>query len=105
MPSQRLSPQRQRVLCRQTVLPLVGLHTSFWVLLVVTITASGAQYAVPVPGALGAPEAVLIAGLTAAGLAHGPTVAAAATFRMITYWLPSVPGFFEIQWLRRKGHL
>ncbi len=90
-------------LCLYATLALVGLHTSFAVLVVVTMLASTAQYAVPVPGALGAPEALLVAGLTSAGLANPPAVAAALSYRMLTYWLPPIPGWLILQRLRHRA--
>jgi glycosyltransferase 2 family protein len=91
------------VLCLYSTLQLVHLHTDIAVLVAVTMLANTAQRAVPIPGALGAPEAILVAGLTGAGLASTPVVAAALTYRMFTYWLPAIPGFFFIRHLRHRG--
>jgi undecaprenyl-diphosphatase len=75
-----------------------------------TITAvylGGAAVAAvaPTPGGLGALEAALVAGLTAAGAASGPAVAAVLVYRLITFWLPILPGFFAYRALRREGAL
>jgi undecaprenyl-diphosphatase len=59
----------------------------------------------PTPGGLGALEAALVAGLTAAGAASGPAVAAVLAYRLITYWLPVVPGLVAFRVLRRRGTL
>jgi glycosyltransferase 2 family protein len=88
--------------CLASCLRLVDTSTSFSVLVVVTVLALGAQYAVPVPGALGAPEAILVAGLTAAGVAQSPAVAAVATYRMLVYWLPAIPGWLLLRSLRHR---
>jgi glycosyltransferase 2 family protein len=59
----------------------------------------------PTPGGLGAIEATLVAGLTAAGAAAAPAVAAVLAFRLITYWLPAVPGAVAFRMLRKAGSL
>ncbi len=91
--------------CLAACLAVVHQRTSVAVLVVVTQLAVIAQKAVPVPGALGAPEAVIVAGLTAAGLANPQVVAATLSFRLLTYWLPAVPGFFGIRHYRHRGYL
>lgn len=59
----------------------------------------------PTPGGLGALEAALIAGLTGFGLASGPAVAAVLTFRLATFWLPILPGWFTLAWMQRNGEI
>ena len=48
--------------------------------------------AMPTPGGVGGVEAGTTAGLLAYGVATTPALAAALTFRLITYWLPLVAG-------------
>jgi uncharacterized membrane protein YbhN (UPF0104 family) len=57
----------------------------------------------PTPGGLGAIEAALVAGLTAVGVAHGPAIAGVLTFRLVTYWLPILPGWWAFHSLQRRG--
>jgi uncharacterized protein (TIRG00374 family) len=59
----------------------------------------------PTPGGLGAVEAALAAGLTAAGLPGGVAVSSVLLFRLITFWIPTVPGYFAFNWLTKKGAL
>jgi glycosyltransferase 2 family protein len=59
----------------------------------------------PTPGGLGALEAALIAGLTGFGLASGPAVAAVLSFRLLTFWLPILPGWFAAAWMQRNDEL
>lgn len=59
----------------------------------------------PTPGGLGALEAALIAGLTGFGLASGPAVAAVLSFRLLTFWLPILPGWFSLAWMQRNGEI
>jgi undecaprenyl-diphosphatase len=74
---------------------------------IVAIYLGGAAVAAaaPTPGGLGALEAALVAGLTAAGAATGPAVATVLSYRLITYWLPVVPGLVAFRVLRRSGTL
>ena len=74
---------------------------------IVAIYLGGAAVAAvaPTPGGLGAIEAALVAGLTAAGAATGPAVATVLAYRLITYWLPVVPGVVALRVLRRSGTL
>ena len=57
----------------------------------------------PTPGNLGALEAALVVGLTGIGVPAGPSVAGVLTFRLITYWLPTAPGFLAFRVLQRRG--
>lgn len=59
----------------------------------------------PTPGGLGAMEAALVAGLTGLGVPSAPAVAGVLTFRMATFWLPTLPGWLAFRWLRRSGDL
>jgi undecaprenyl-diphosphatase len=75
-----------------------------------TITAvflggSAVAAAAPTPGGLGALEAALVAGLTAAGASSGPAIAAVLVYRLVTYWLPVIPGGVAYHLLRKSGSL
>jgi uncharacterized membrane protein YbhN (UPF0104 family) len=59
----------------------------------------------PTPGGLGAMEAALIAALTRLGVAAGPAVAAALTFRLITFWVPLPVGGWALRRGRKNGWL
>ncbi len=61
-------------------------------LIVATQLASAASRTVPIPGGLGAPEAILIAALASTGVQHEDAIVAALAFRMLSYWLPTLPG-------------
>lgn len=61
--------------------------------------------AAPTPGGLGAVEAALSAGLTAAGLDGGIAVSAVLLYRLITFWLPTIPGYVAFNRLQRVGAL
>ncbi len=57
--------------------------------------------AAPTPGGIGAVEAALAAGLTAAGLDGSTAVQAALLFRAVTFWIPMVPGWLSFGYLQR----
>lgn len=59
----------------------------------------------PTPGGIGAMEAALIASLTRLGVAGGAAVAAALTFRLVTFWLPMPVGGWALRHGRREGWL
>lgn len=56
----------------------------------------------PTPGGLGGTEAALVAGLTRIGPTAGQAVAAALTFRLLTFWLPIIPGLIALRRLRKR---
>ncbi|GEL19799.1 lysylphosphatidylglycerol synthase transmembrane domain-containing protein [Pseudonocardia asaccharolytica] len=57
----------------------------------------------PVPGGLGATEALTIAGLTGLGVAPPAAVATVLTMRLLTYWLPVLPGIAVFRYLQHHG--
>jgi glycosyltransferase 2 family protein len=59
----------------------------------------------PTPGGIGAVEAALIAGLTAAGLDKETAVPAVFLFRLATFWLPILPGWLAFTWLQRTDRI
>jgi uncharacterized membrane protein YbhN (UPF0104 family) len=75
------------------------------VVAVVYLAGATLGQAAPTPGGLGAVEAALAAGLTAGGLDGGIAVSAVLLFRVLTFWLPTIPGYFSFNWLTRKGLL
>ncbi|MFL6070575.1 MAG: lysylphosphatidylglycerol synthase domain-containing protein [Actinomycetes bacterium] len=71
----------------------------------VYLAAGAVGSAAPTPGGIGAVEAALAAGLTAAGLDTSTAVQAALLFRATTFWLPMVPGWLSFTYLQRAGAL
>jgi glycosyltransferase 2 family protein len=72
---------------------------------VVYLVAATIATAAPTPGGLGALEASLIAGLTAAGLPGRIAVPAVFLYRLATFWFPVLPGWLGFRWLRRREYL
>jgi uncharacterized membrane protein YbhN (UPF0104 family) len=71
--------------------------------LAVYVGASALASPAPTPGNLGAVEAALVAGLTGIGVAPEPAVAAVLAFRLLTFWLPIVPGLVAFRLLQHRG--
>lgn len=60
---------------------------------------------VPTPGGIGGVEAVLAAGLTASGVPSAVAATSVIVFRLLTWWLPVIPGWFAFTALQRRGAL
>jgi undecaprenyl-diphosphatase len=69
------------------------------------LVAAALGSAAPTPGGLGAVEGALLAALTGYGMASGTAVSAVLTFRLVTYWLPMLPGWFMLHQMQRRGEL
>ena len=61
--------------------------------------------AAPTPGGIGAVEAALIAGLTASGIPSGTALSGVLLYRVVTFWLPVLPGWYAFANLQRKNSL
>lgn len=82
-----------------------GGSMSIAVIAVVYLAGATLGQAAPTPGGLGAVEAALAAGLTAGGLDAGTAVSAVLAFRLLTFWLPTIPGYWAFNHLTRVGAL
>ena len=71
----------------------------------VYLTGSALGSIIPTPGGLGAVEAALTAGLTAAGVPGAVAVSAVLLFRLLTFWLPVPLGWGALNLLERKHDL
>jgi uncharacterized membrane protein YbhN (UPF0104 family) len=72
---------------------------------VVFLVGSAVSSVAPTPGGLGAVEAALIAGLTTVGVDREVAVPAVFLFRIVTFWLPILPGWLMFVLLQRRGDL
>jgi glycosyltransferase 2 family protein len=72
---------------------------------VVFLTGSAIGSFVPTPGGIGAVEAALSAGLTAAGLPGGVAISAVVLFRTVTFWLPVPLGWGAMNYLQHREAL
>jgi glycosyltransferase 2 family protein len=69
------------------------------------LVAAALGSAAPTPGGLGAVEGALLAALTGYGMPAGTAVPAVLTFRLVTYWLPMLPGWLMFQQMQRREEL
>jgi undecaprenyl-diphosphatase len=67
----------------------------------VYLAGAAVSSAAPTPGGLGAMEAALVAGLTGVGVPSGEAIAGVLSFRLATFWLPTLPGWIAFRRLRR----
>ncbi|HEX6725609.1 MAG TPA: lysylphosphatidylglycerol synthase transmembrane domain-containing protein [Gaiella sp.] len=82
-----------------------GYDISLADLLLINISVSLLATFVPVPGGIGVTEFGLTVGLTAAGMPEEAALAAVVLYRVSTFYLPPVWGFFAMRWLQRNAHL
>jgi undecaprenyl-diphosphatase len=72
------------------------------VVAVIYLAGASIASAAPTPGGVGAVEAALIGGLTAAGLPTEITVPGVFLYRLATFWIPVLPGWGAFSWLQRR---
>lgn len=93
------------ILCLATCVAAFGSSVSLAKIGVVYLTGVAIGSIIPTPGGLGAVEAALTAGLTAAGVPGGVAVSAVLLFRLLTFWLPVPVGWFAMNYLQRHNDL
>lgn len=79
-----------------------GAALSFGLVLLIYLAGNVVAAAAPTPGGLGAAEAALAVGISAAGVSLGVAVTAVLVFRLITFWLPILPGFWAFRRVERS---
>jgi uncharacterized membrane protein YbhN (UPF0104 family) len=90
------------ILCLWTAVNAFGGSLDIATVAVVYLAGSAVGSASPTPGGLGAVEAALVAGLGAAGLASEAAVSAVLLYRLVTFWLPVLPGWLAFTALQRR---
>ncbi|GAA2072263.1 lysylphosphatidylglycerol synthase domain-containing protein [Streptomyces albiaxialis] len=93
------------VMCLDACVRAFGYQASYASLAVVFLTANALGSAAPTPGGLGAVEAALIGALIAFGVPKEVATPAVLLFRLMTLWLPVLPGWLSFTHLTRKGAL
>ena len=93
------------ILCLDACIRALGGSIPLASTAVVYLTGAALGSAVPTPGGLGAVEAALSAGLTAAGLPGTISVSAVLLFRTITFWLPVPVGWGAFNYLERHEYI
>ncbi len=77
---------------------------TFPAIALLSLTGSAVANAAPTPGGLGAAEAALIAALSAVEDA-AVVIPAVFLYRLVTFWLPILPGWIALVWLRSSSRL
>jgi uncharacterized membrane protein YbhN (UPF0104 family)/tRNA A-37 threonylcarbamoyl transferase component Bud32 len=72
---------------------------------VVFLAGNALGSAAPTPGGVGAVETTLTVGLIAVGLPREVAIPAVLLYRLLTLWLPVLPGWLAFNQLTRKGAL
>lgn len=93
------------ILCLAASLRAVGASVPLASVAVVYLTGNAVGSAVPTPGGIGAVEAALSAGLTAAGVPGATAVSAVLLYRLLTFWLPVPVGWAAMRYLQGRDAL
>jgi len=93
------------VACLDASIRALGDSLPFATVAVVYLAGNAAGSAVPVPGGIGPIELALTGLLTGAGLPLAVATPAVVLFRLLTFWLPVLPGWISFTVLQRKGAL
>jgi uncharacterized membrane protein YbhN (UPF0104 family) len=83
----------------------VGLAIPLMTVFAIYLVGSALAAASPTPGNLGALEVTLSAGLTGAGAGASDALAAVLLYRLVTFWLPILPGLVAFRVAQRSGYL
>nr|WP_236568136.1 MULTISPECIES: lysylphosphatidylglycerol synthase transmembrane domain-containing protein [unclassified Nocardiopsis] len=80
-----------------------GTEVSLAAIAVVFLAGNAIGSAAPTPGGLGAVEAAMIGGLTAVvGVPAAVALPAVLLFRLLTFWIPVLPGWGAFSYLQRR---
>jgi uncharacterized protein (TIRG00374 family) len=91
------------VVCLEASIRAFGGSIGWTAVVIVFLTGNALGSAAPTPGGLGAVEGALTLGLTVAGLPAGTATSAVLLFRLLTFWLPVLPGWAAFAYLQRKN--
>ena len=83
----------------------LGYHVSLGQVLLINISVGRLAGLLPIPGGIGVVEGGLTFGLVQAGVPESVAFAAVLLYRVATFYLPPVWGFFALRWLERNDHL
>ena len=83
----------------------VGYRLDLAQLLVINVAVSMLAGLLPIPGGIGVTEGGLTYGLVLAGVPEEAAFGAVMMYRISTFYLPPVWGYFSMNWLERNGHL
>jgi uncharacterized protein (TIRG00374 family) len=87
------------------ILEAIGVDISYESALFVAAGTSLFAGFMPVPGGVGVAEAAMVALLAVFGVDQSSAFAATAVYRVITFYLPALEGFFGTRWLERNDYI
>jgi uncharacterized protein (TIRG00374 family) len=90
------------VVCLDASIRAFGGSLPWTTVVVVFLTANAVGSAAPTPGGLGAVETALTVALTISGLTAEAATSAVLLYRLLTLWLPVLPGWAAFTFLQRK---
>ena len=93
------------VVCLDACVRAFGGSLSFAAVAIVFLAGNAIGSAAPTPGGLGAVEGALSLGLTLSGLTYEVATSAVLLFRLLTFWLPVLPGWASFTYLQRHEAL
>lgn len=91
--------------CLWASLQAFGASESFGEISLVFLTASIAASVAPTPGGLGAAEAAFLAGLVAIGVPKETALPTVFLYRLVSFWIPILPGWIAMRALQRADRL
>ena len=83
----------------------LGYPVSLTELILINVSVSLLAGVLPIPGGIGVVEGGLTFGLVRAGVPEDTAFAAVIMYRLATFYLPPIWGFFALGWLERNKHL
>ncbi|MEU4833137.1 lysylphosphatidylglycerol synthase transmembrane domain-containing protein [Streptosporangium sp. NPDC023615] len=93
------------VVCLDASVRAFGGSLNIAAVAIVFLAGNAIGSAAPTPGGLGAVEFSLSVGLTLSGLPAEVATPAVLLFRLLTFWLPVLPGWASFTYLQRQGAL
>jgi uncharacterized protein (TIRG00374 family) len=93
------------VIALQLFVRAFGYHVGLAELVFINVSVSLLSGLLPIPGGIGVVEGGLTYGLVRAGLPEETAFAAVLLYRLATFYLPPIWGFFALRYLERNEHL
>ncbi len=87
------------------ILQAVGTDLDYGSALFVAAGTSLLAGFMPIPGGVGVAEATMTALLATFGVDQSTALTATAVYRVITFYLPALEGFFGTRWLEKHGYV
>jgi len=83
----------------------LGYHIPFGEVVLINESVALLSSFIPVPGGIGVVEYGLTIGLTSAGMTQESAIITVLLYRLSTFYLPPIWGFFAFRWLQRNRYI